>query len=69
MLFVEHDMEIVERYVDRVLAFYQGEVICDAPPAEALVDPKVIEYVIGHDHAPNPTPAVNGGEKPETANA
>ena len=53
VLFVEHDMEIVERYVDRVLAFYQGEVICDAPPADALKDPKVIEYVIGGDHAPN----------------
>jgi len=51
VLFVEHDMEIVERYVDRVLAFYQGEIICDAPPAEALQDPAVIEYVIG-GHAP-----------------
>ncbi|MBL4758433.1 MAG: ABC transporter ATP-binding protein [Rhizobiales bacterium] len=50
VLFVEHDMEIVERYVDRVLAFYQGEIICDAPPAEALKDPKVIEYVVGSDH-------------------
>jgi branched-chain amino acid transport system ATP-binding protein len=49
VLFVEHDMEIVERYVDRVLAFYQGEIICDAPPAEALVDPKVIEFVIGDE--------------------
>ncbi|MEM7428048.1 MAG: ABC transporter ATP-binding protein [Pseudomonadota bacterium] len=47
VLFVEHDMEIVERYVDRVLAFYQGEVICDAPPAEALMDAKVIEFVTG----------------------
>ena len=50
VLFVEHDMEIVERYVHRVLAFYQGEVICDAPPAEALLDPKVIEFVIGTDY-------------------
>ena len=48
VLFVEHDMEIVERYVDRVIAFYQGEIICDAPPAEALSDKKVIEYVLGH---------------------
>ncbi len=59
VLFVEHDMEIVERYVDRVLAFYQGEIICDAPPIEALRDPKVIEYVIGGDHAPNT--ALSGG--------
>lgn len=50
VLFVEHDMEIVERYVGRVLAFYQGEIICDAPPAEALVDPKVKEFVIGEEH-------------------
>ena len=49
VLFVEHDMEIVERYVGRVLAFYQGEIICDAPPAEALIDPKVIEFVIGDE--------------------
>ena len=48
VLFVEHDMEIVERYVDRVIAFYQGEIICDAPPKKALSDKKVIEYVLGH---------------------
>ena len=48
VLFVEHDIEIVERYVDRVIAFYQGEIICDAPPKEALSDKKVIEYVLGH---------------------
>lgn len=51
VLFVEHDMEIVERYVSRVLAFYSGEIICDAPPAEALVDPKVKEFVIGQEPA------------------
>ncbi len=47
VLFVEHDMEIVERYVDRVIAFYQGQVICDAPPSKALKDKKVIKYVLG----------------------
>ncbi len=50
VLFIEHDMEIVERYVTRVLAFYQGEIICDAPAAEALQDPKVKEFVIGQQH-------------------
>jgi branched-chain amino acid transport system ATP-binding protein len=49
VLFIEHDMEIVERYVGRVLAFYQGEIICDAPPAQALVDPRVQEFVIGRE--------------------
>ena len=50
VLFIEPDMEIVERYVSRVLAFYQGQIICDAPPAEALKDPKVQEFVIGQEH-------------------
>ncbi len=56
VLFIEHDMEIVSRYVSRVLAFYQGEIICDGPPAEALADPKVREYVIGTDPNAHGTP-------------
>ena len=47
VLFIEHDMEIVERYVNRVIAFYQGEIIADMPPKKALIDPKVQEFVIG----------------------
>ncbi len=47
VLFVEHDMEVVERFVDRVLAFYQGRIICDAPPAQAMADEGVRHRVIG----------------------
>ena len=47
VLFVEHDMEIVERYVSRVIAFYQGKIICDKTPTEALADPDVQKFVIG----------------------
>jgi branched-chain amino acid transport system ATP-binding protein len=47
ILFVEHDMEIVERYADRVLAFYDGTVIADGPPAEVLHDDKVKQFVVG----------------------
>ncbi len=50
VLFIEHDMEIVERYVSRVWAFYQGEIICDAPTAAALDDPKVKQFVIGEEY-------------------
>ena len=48
VLFIEHDMEIVERYVSRVLAFAQGEIICDAPTEEAMRDPKVLELSLIH---------------------
>jgi branched-chain amino acid transport system ATP-binding protein len=47
VLFVEHDMEIVERYADRVLAFYDGTVIADGPPAVALADPRVQTLISG----------------------
>ena len=52
VLFIEHDMEIVERYVSRVLAFYQGQIVCDAPTAEAMKDEKVREFVIGQEYHP-----------------
>jgi branched-chain amino acid transport system ATP-binding protein len=52
VMFIEHDMEIVERFVDRVWAFYQGQVICDATTAEAMKDEKVREFVIGQEYHP-----------------
>jgi len=48
VLFVEHDMEIVARYVHRILAFYAGEVIADGTPDEVFADARVRELVIGH---------------------
>lgn len=48
VLFVEHDMEIVARYVSRIMAFYSGEIIADGPPAQVLGDARVQELVIGH---------------------
>jgi branched-chain amino acid transport system ATP-binding protein len=47
VVFVEHDMDIVERYAGRVIAFYSGRVIADGPPAQALVTDDVRRYVTG----------------------
>ena len=47
VLFVEHDMDIVERYATRVVAFYSGRIIADAPPEQALVSDDVRRYVTG----------------------
>ena len=47
VLFVEHDMDIVERYADRVLAFYDGAVIADGPPTETLENPRIQELISG----------------------
>ena len=47
VLFVEHDMDIVERYADRVIAFYAGRIIADDKPAIALHTDDVRRYVTG----------------------
>jgi len=47
VLFVEHDMEIVARFADRVLAFYDGTVIADGTPHQTLDDPRVQELITG----------------------
>jgi branched-chain amino acid transport system ATP-binding protein len=47
VLFVEHDMEVVERYAARVVAFYDGRVIADGPTGEVLADADVRTHVIG----------------------
>src|SRR5205809_11635 len=48
VLFVEHDMEVVSRFAQRVLAFYDGRIIADAAPQAALADPEVKRYVVGN---------------------
>ena len=47
VLFVEHDMDIVERHASRVIAFYAGRVIADDSPAVALATDDVRRYVTG----------------------
>ncbi len=51
ILFVEHDMDIVRRYTQRVLAFYEGRVIADGQPEAVLADDEVRKYVIGTEPA------------------
>jgi len=47
VLFVEHDMDIVARYADRVIAFYSGRIIADDVPDKALATDDVRRYVTG----------------------
>jgi branched-chain amino acid transport system ATP-binding protein len=49
VLFVEHDMEIVRRYSDRVLAFFEGRVLIDGTPDVVLSDAQVRTLIIGED--------------------
>jgi branched-chain amino acid transport system ATP-binding protein len=48
-IFVEHDMEVVERYAGRALAFDGGKVIADGPVAAVLSSRDVRRAVLGED--------------------
>jgi branched-chain amino acid transport system ATP-binding protein len=51
VVFVEHDMEVVSRFAQRVIAFYDGRIIADASPEGALNDAEVRRYVVGNLNA------------------
>ena len=46
-LFVEHDMDVVERYADRVLVWDSGRVAAEGPPHQILHRADVLERIIG----------------------
>lgn len=46
-IFVEHDMEVVQRYGRRVLVFDTGRVIADGDPTSVLADAEVRKAVLG----------------------
>jgi branched-chain amino acid transport system ATP-binding protein len=46
-IFVEHDMEVVQRYSERVIVFDTGRVIADGEPEKVLADPEVVRAVLG----------------------
>ena len=54
VLFVEHDMDIVQRYASRVLAFAGGRIIADGKPQGGLGSDEVRRHVTG---AVAPSPA------------
>jgi branched-chain amino acid transport system ATP-binding protein len=47
VVFIEHDMDIVAEFSERVIAFYSGRVIADGTPTEVLANADVQRYVTG----------------------
>lgn len=47
VVFVEHDMDVVTSYAERLLAFVDGKVVADGAPKDVLADPAVRKAVLG----------------------
>lgn len=47
VIFVEHDMEVVTRYAERVMAFIEGKIVADGPPSTVLDTAAVKKAVLG----------------------
>lgn len=46
LVFIEHDMELVRRYADRVIALHEGRVLIDDDPAAVMESEKVNQYIL-----------------------
>ena len=53
-VFVEHDMDVVERFADRVAVWSQGRIAALGPPDQVLADPAVQREVIGIERHTGP---------------
>ena len=49
VLFIEHDMELIAEYAERVFAMDQGEKLVDGTPEEVLEDPMVKQRIRGEE--------------------
>jgi branched-chain amino acid transport system ATP-binding protein len=47
IMLVEHDMDLVAAYSDRIIALAEGKVLADLPPDAFFADPAVVETVVG----------------------
>ena len=50
ILIIEHDMELVFRFAQRITVLVQGEVLCEGTPDEIEHDPRVREVYLGEAH-------------------
>ncbi len=51
ILIIEHDMDLVFRFAQKITVLVQGEVLCEGTPAEIAADKRVHQVYLGEQHA------------------
>lgn len=51
ILIIEHDMELVFRFAQRITVLVQGEILCEGTPREIAADRRVHQVYLGERHA------------------
>ncbi len=49
VLFIEHDMDVVFRFAERITVMVAGQILCEGAPAEIADDARVREVYLGED--------------------
>jgi ABC-type branched-subunit amino acid transport system ATPase component len=47
VLFIEHDMDVVFRFAERITVMVAGQILCEGTPAEIAIHPAVREVYLG----------------------
>ena len=50
IIFIEHDMELVFRFAERITVMVGGKVLTEGPPTQIAADPRVKEVYLGEAH-------------------
>jgi len=50
ILIIEHDMDLVFRFAQRITVLVQGEVLVEGPPEEIAKDRRVHQVYLGEQH-------------------
>src|SRR5262249_51928393 len=53
VILVEHDMDLVAAYSQRIVALAEGKVLADLPPGPFFADPHIVATVVGKRSAPH----------------
>jgi branched-chain amino acid transport system ATP-binding protein len=49
VLLIEHDIDLVFRFAERITVLSAGRIVCQGPPAQIAVDPEVRAIYLGED--------------------